>query len=98
MSRERFKDFIQKENPEMYQEVQNEVFQEHEEIKKHGGARIGAGRKPKEKKYVVVYSRVSVETDSIIKAYKTEHHLKTKTDAIEELIRAGYNHKTKCVS
>lgn len=96
MARERFKNFIQKENPEMYNEVQNEVKQEYEEIKKRGGARVGAGRKPREESRVVVYSRLSEETAGIIKTYKKEHHLKTQTDAVEELIKAGYNHKTTC--
>lgn len=96
MAREKFKDFIQKEDPEMYSEVQNEVRQEYEEIKKRGGARAGAGRKPIQEKRVVVYSRLSEETANIIKKYKDEHSLKTQTDAIEELIKAGYSHKNKC--
>ncbi len=96
MTRERFKDFIQKENPEMYQEVQNEVRQEFEEIKKRGGARIGAGRKPAKQQRIVLYARLSAEVASIIKTYKTEHSLKTQTDAIEELIKAGYSHKNSC--
>ena len=96
MAKEKFKAFIQKENPEMYQEVQNEVHQEYEEIKKRGGARIGAGRKPIKQNRVVVYSRLTEETASLIKIYKAEHNLKTLTDAIEMLIKEGYIHSTKC--
>ena len=96
MARERFKDFIQKENLEMYQEAKTEVQQEHEEIKKRGGARQGAGRHKIVIARVSVYSRVSIETATLIKTYKKEHNLKTKNEAIEELIKAGYSHKTKC--
>jgi hypothetical protein len=93
MTRERFKDFIQKENPEMYKEVQGEVLQE---SKKRGGARKGAGRPKIQKIRIVVHSRLSEEAVSIIKTYKNDYNLKTQTDAIEELIKAGYNHKIKC--
>jgi len=93
MSRERFKNFIQKENPEMYKEIQEEVRQEY---KKRGGARKGAGRPKIHEIRIVVHSRLSEETVAIIKTYKNTHNLKTQTDAIEELIQAGYKHKNKC--
>lgn len=96
MAKEKFRDFIQKENPEMYQEAQNEVQKEYEEIKKRGGKRVGAGRKPIKENRVAVYSRLTEETASLIKMYKDEHNLKTLTDAIEMLIKEGYTHSTKC--
>lgn len=93
MTKEKFKNFIQKENPEIYNEAKNEVRQEYEEIKKRGGARIGAGRHKITIKRINVYSRLSTETVSLIITYKNEHNLKTKNEAIEELIKAGFNHK-----
>lgn len=75
MTKERFKDFISRENPELYNEVKEQVKQEYQEIKKHGGIRKGAGRKKQYLNKVKKTFELEKEDITILEKYAQKHHL-----------------------
>jgi len=87
MGTEGFKDFISRENPDLYNEVKEEVQQEY---KKRGGLREGAGRK---KHYEnKVKKTFELEKDDVIclEEYAKQHKIsrnKALHEAIHNLIR-----------